>query len=62
MNNDYYLSKICRRMHEVEGVLDVAELGSKFYTNSKVTDSLVKIDEHLDKMEVEAKKIVKISY
>jgi hypothetical protein len=62
MNNDYYLAKICRRMDETKGVLDVAELGSKFYTNPKVTESLVKIDDQLDKIETEARKINKLSY
>lgn len=62
MNNDYYLAKVCRRMDESKEILNISELGPKFYTNSKVTDSLVKIDEHLDKIEVEAKKITKLSY
>ncbi len=49
-------------MDETKGVLDVAELGSKFYTNPKVTESLVKIDDQLDKIETEARKINKLSY
>lgn len=61
MNNDYYFLKVHRRMHEVIAIVDSAEAGKNFYTSMKVADSLVKIDGHIDKMEVEARKLTRLS-
>ena len=61
MHNDYYYLNTHRRMKEIGEIIDLAESGKNFYTSHKVTDSLVKIDNHLDKMEVEARKILKSS-
>ena len=52
MHNDYYYLSTHRRMKEIGEIIDLAESGKNFYTSHKVTDSLVKIDNHLDKMEV----------
>lgn len=61
MNNDYLFLKVHQRMQEVGEIINLSEAGKNFYTSQKIADSLVKIDGHLDKMEVESRKILKNS-
>lgn len=62
MNNDYHLTKVKEKIRDTTGLIEVAEMGRNFYSSDSIEVSLVKIEEHLDKVEEEAKKMIKISY
>ena len=62
MNNDYYLGNVKDKIKTTSDLIEFAEISSKFYTSPGVTRSLVKIEEHLDEIEVEAKKMIKLVF